>query len=227
MLWPNGDGSGGGSGGSLPSKTAAEAKLQRLDRLGRPGDARPHARRRTRRRSSSTPTSTSTRPTCRSCTYDTKNVVAADVQRRPTRRSRAPAPPPAARRARRATCPSYAANGGASGSGNNDYKNKTDDTSPTAIGKTITKTTVAPGAVNKMDVAVMLDKSVRLTPAQLTQLQGVGRSAAGLHITRRGDTLNVTAGPELRARRRRPRRPARSRPPSPASSRARASASAR
>jgi flagellar M-ring protein FliF len=45
-----------------------------------------------------------------------------------------------------------------------------------------------------MDVAVMLDKSIKLTPAQMTQLKASIGSAAGLDIAGRKDTLNVTQG---------------------------------
>src|SRR4051812_19431364 len=89
-----------------------------------------------------------------------------------------------------ANLPGYAANGGSSG-GSNNYKNATTEVTNGAD-KTITKTTKAPGAVNRMDVAVMLDKSVKLTPAQMTQLKASIGSAAGLQIGQRSDTLNVT-----------------------------------
>jgi flagellar M-ring protein FliF len=89
--------------------------------------------------------------------------------------------------------PNTIAQNGTSGSGTNNYKNATTEVTNGAD-KTITKTTKAPGAVNKMDVAVMLDKSVKLTPAQLTQLKASIGSAAGLNIAGRKDTLNVTQG---------------------------------
>jgi flagellar M-ring protein FliF len=88
--------------------------------------------------------------------------------------------------------PGYAANA-ASGSGNNDYKNTTTDRS-LGVDKTVTKTTRAAGAVNRMDVAVILDKSVNLPPAQFTALKASLASAAGLQIKQRGDTLAVTTG---------------------------------
>ncbi|MDX6702983.1 MAG: flagellar M-ring protein FliF [Baekduia sp.] len=91
-----------------------------------------------------------------------------------------------------ANLPGYAANA-ASGSGKNDYKNTTTD-STLGVDKTITKTTKAAGAVNRMDVAVLLDKSVTLTKPQMTQLQNSLSSAAGLQIAARKDTLNVTQG---------------------------------
>jgi flagellar M-ring protein FliF len=85
--------------------------------------------------------------------------------------------------------PNTIAQNATSGSGTNNYKNATSEITNGAD-KTITKTTKAPGAVNRMDVAVMLDKSVKLTP----QLKATIASAAGLDILGRKDTLNVTQG---------------------------------
>ena len=87
--------------------------------------------------------------------------------------------------------PSYANGGGAAGSGNNDYKNTTTDRD-LGVDKTITKTVKAAGAVNRMDVAVLLDKSV--DPKLVSGLKASLASAAGLQIKQRGDTLAVTTG---------------------------------
>src|SRR4051794_14194138 len=88
--------------------------------------------------------------------------------------------------------PGYASQGG-NNSGTNDYKHTTSELTNGAD-KTITKTTKAPGTVNRMDVAVMLDKTVKLSPAQLTELKASIGSAAGLQLAQRKDTLNVTQG---------------------------------
>jgi flagellar M-ring protein FliF len=87
--------------------------------------------------------------------------------------------------------PSYAGGGGTNGSGNNNYKNTTTD-STLGVDKTITKTVKAAGAVNRMDVAVLLDKSV--DPKLVSGLKASLASAAGLQIKQRGDTLAVTTG---------------------------------
>ncbi|MCW3004215.1 MAG: flagellar M-ring protein FliF [Conexibacter sp.] len=88
--------------------------------------------------------------------------------------------------------PGYA--GGAAGAGgNNNYKNTTTDRT-LGVAKTVTKTVKAAGAVNRMDVAVILDKSVNLPPAQLNALKASIASAAGLQIKSRRDTLAVTTG---------------------------------
>jgi flagellar M-ring protein FliF len=89
--------------------------------------------------------------------------------------------------------PGYAANNSSSGA-NNNYKNTTSETTNGAD-KTITKTEKATGAVNRLDVAVMLDKSVKLTP----QLKASIASAAGLDLAGRKDTLNITEGLTLAA----------------------------
>jgi flagellar M-ring protein FliF len=89
--------------------------------------------------------------------------------------------------------PSYANGGGAAGSGNNNYKNTTTDET-LGVDKLIKKTTKATGAVNRLDVAVILDKSVNLKGAQLAALKASIASAAGLQLKQRGDTLAVTTG---------------------------------
>jgi flagellar M-ring protein FliF len=89
--------------------------------------------------------------------------------------------------------PGYAAANSSSG-GSNNYKNATSETTNGAD-KTITKIEKATGAVNRLDVAVMLDKSVKLTP----QLKASIASAAGLDIGGRKDTLNITEGLTLAA----------------------------
>lgn len=189
MLWPQGDGSTGGADG-LPSKTAAEAKYNAstaaavqamLDRTLGVNKAQVVVH------SDLNVDQTD----LQKLQYDTKNVVAAE-SKKTDESLKGTGSTSGGASGTAGNLPSYAANGGASGSGNNNYKNKTEDTT-NAIGKTITKTTVAPGTVNKMDMSLMLDKSVRLTPTQLTQLKASVSSAAGLNTTR-GDTLAVTQG---------------------------------
>jgi flagellar M-ring protein FliF len=189
MLWPKGDGSAGGSDG-LPSKTAAEARYNTstessvqamLDRTLGANKAQVVVH------SDLNVDQTDVQQ----LTYDPKNVVpltseTTDETLKGTGSTSGGTSGSAS------NLPSYAASA-TSGSGNNNYKNKTEKLTNGA-GKTITKKTVAPGSVNKMDVAVMLDKSVKLTPAQLTQLKASIGSAAGLDIAGRKDSLNVTQG---------------------------------
>ena len=57
------------------------------------------------------------------------------------------------------------------------------------VDKTIEKTKVAPGAVEKLDVALMLDAS--LSEAEVTEVEAAVASAAGID-QQRGDTLAVS-----------------------------------
>jgi flagellar M-ring protein FliF len=82
------------------------------------------------------------------------------------------------------TIPSYA--GAAGGAGSN-YKHTTGQTQ-FGVGKQVTKTVVAPGAVNKMDVSVLLDSSV--PPRSVAAIRQAVASAAGI-TPARGDKLSV------------------------------------
>jgi flagellar M-ring protein FliF len=57
------------------------------------------------------------------------------------------------------------------------------------VSKTVSHTKVAPGTINKLGVAVLVDKSV--PPASVAQLQSAINAAAGIN-PKRGDTLTVT-----------------------------------
>src|SRR4051812_26697219 len=83
------------------------------------------------------------------------------------------------------TVPSYA--GAAGGTGSN-YKHTTGQTQ-FGVGKQVAKTEVAPGGVNKMSVAVVLDKSV--PPASVAGVQTAIRNAAGI-TPKRGDSISVS-----------------------------------
>jgi flagellar M-ring protein FliF len=81
--------------------------------------------------------------------------------------------------------PTYSTGGGG---GKNNYNNKTEDTAY-GVSKVVSHTQVAPGTVNKLGVAVLVDKSV--PPAAAAQLQSAINAAAGID-PKRGDTLTVT-----------------------------------
>jgi flagellar M-ring protein FliF len=83
-----------------------------------------------------------------------------------------------------ANLPSYAQNA-TSGSGNSNYKRTTGKTTY-GVNKTVTRKTIAPGKVNKLDVALLVDKSV--PAAQATELQKAVAAAAGID-PKRGDTM--------------------------------------
>jgi flagellar M-ring protein FliF len=84
------------------------------------------------------------------------------------------------------TAASYAATTGSNGTSN--YKNSTSSTS-FGVAKTIQRSVVAPGTVDKLDVALIIDKSV--PAAEVTSLQKSVASLVGLN-TKRGDTMAVS-----------------------------------
>jgi flagellar M-ring protein FliF len=86
-----------------------------------------------------------------------------------------------------ANIPTYSAGAGG-GSGNSNY-NHTVKTQKNAVGKEVTTTEVAPGAVNKLNVALVVDSSV--PAAALAGLQKTVASAAGID-TARGDVISAT-----------------------------------
>ena len=86
----------------------------------------------------------------------------------------------------RANIPTYQAAGGAAGAGSN--YNKRSQQTEYGVDKTITDSVRAPGAVNRLDVSLVLDKS--LAP-QAAELQRAIAGAAGIQRGR-GDTLTVS-----------------------------------
>jgi flagellar M-ring protein FliF len=86
--------------------------------------------------------------------------------------------------------PTYAAAGGGAG-GNSNYRRKQGSTD-FGVGKVVTHTKVAPGAVQRLDVAVMVDPSV--PPKTAKALQQAISSAAGIN-TQRGDTVTLSSVP--------------------------------
>jgi flagellar M-ring protein FliF len=188
MLWPSGDSSGGGADG-LPSKTAAEARYNAqveaslnnlLTQTLGPGKAQVQIH----------SDLNVDKVAQQQLQYDKKGVALAEKK---TVESLAGTGAGAAGAAGTASnLPGYAANA-AGGNGKNNYKNTTTDTQ-FGVGKLVTNTTKAPGGVNRMDIALMLDSSVKLTKPQLTALQNTLSSAAGLQKPR-GDTFNITQLP--------------------------------
>ncbi|MFL5883941.1 MAG: flagellar basal-body MS-ring/collar protein FliF [Thermoleophilaceae bacterium] len=82
--------------------------------------------------------------------------------------------------------PSFAQAG--AGGGNSNYQHKVQDDT-FGVSKKVTHTQVAPGAINKQTVSVVLDKSV--PPADVNALKQAITGAAGID-PKRGDTLSVT-----------------------------------
>jgi flagellar M-ring protein FliF len=86
--------------------------------------------------------------------------------------------------------PQYAAGGGGDGAASN-YERESEDTQ-NAVDKTVTRTEIAPGTVEKQSVALVLDDKV---PAeQVPELRAAVEAAAGID-EERGDILNVSQVP--------------------------------
>jgi flagellar M-ring protein FliF len=84
------------------------------------------------------------------------------------------------------TIPAYA--GTTSASSNSNYKNTSSNTSY-GVDKTITNSTIAPGALNNQTVSVLVDKSV--PASELPAIRNAVAGAVGLN-PKRGDTLSVS-----------------------------------
>jgi flagellar M-ring protein FliF len=82
--------------------------------------------------------------------------------------------------------PSYAQSAAAGGKSNYNRSSKTKDF---GVDKTVTRTKVAPGAVNRMNVALVVDKSV--PKADLPAIRAAVAGAAGI-VPARGDVLAVS-----------------------------------
>lgn len=90
-----------------------------------------------------------------------------------------------------ANVPGYGQQGAGGGGGRSNYDNQA-STRKMAVGKTVTRTEVAPGKVERLDVALMLDDSI--PRGDVAGIRDAVASAAGLD-TERGDTLAVTQLP--------------------------------
>ncbi len=81
------------------------------------------------------------------------------------------------------TPPTYAQ----TGNGNSNYRHRTDDQT-NGVDKTVTHTTIAPGAVQSQTIGVLVDRSV--PRAAIPQIRAAVASAAGINV-RRGDRLTI------------------------------------
>jgi flagellar M-ring protein FliF len=90
----------------------------------------------------------------------------------------------------RANIPTYQAATGAAGGTSNYEKRSTKKT--TAVGKTIIDSVRAPGQVNRLDVALVLDKSLEPQKAEIMNLVA---GAAGLQEAERGDRITASVLP--------------------------------
>ena len=81
-----------------------------------------------------------------------------------------------------------------SGSGGQSKYQKDDQTLTNAVGTRKQTTTVAPGAVRRMSVAVVLDNALPVASGNTTNISQLVAAAAGID-PKRGDTVQVTAMP--------------------------------
>jgi flagellar M-ring protein FliF len=185
LLWPAGDGSGGG--GVSAGKQALEARYSRameadlnslLVRTLGAGKAQV----------SVTADLNADKTTLDQVTYDKKGVPLKSQTE--TEKLNGGSATTGGTAGTGSNIPTYAA--GASGGGaNSNYQRKTENTDY-GVGKKVARTEVAPGAVNKMNVALLVDKSVPAADFQAVQ-QAVS-SAAGIDTTR-GDTMQAAQVP--------------------------------
>ncbi len=84
--------------------------------------------------------------------------------------------------------PQYSAGAGAAGGSGSNYKRKS-ETVENEVDKTVTKTAVAPGAVNNLQVALVVDKSI--PAADFAAIQDAIKGAAGINA-KRGDVFQAS-----------------------------------
>jgi flagellar M-ring protein FliF len=187
MLWPTGDGSGSDtSTGGLPAKAAAEDRYNTraegdlqamLDRSLGPGKAQVEVH----------SDLNVDKVDQEQLSYDTVGVPL--TEKKTVESLKGSGASAGGTSGAAANLPGYAGNA-ASGGGKNDYKNTTTDRT-LGVGKTVTKTVKAGGTPNRLDVALLVDSSVKFGPGEFAALKNSVSSAAGVQ-KKRGDTLNVT-----------------------------------
>ncbi len=91
----------------------------------------------------------------------------------------------------RANIPTYEAAGAAGAGGASNYR-KSSVKRTTAVGKTIIDSVRAPGTINRLDVALVLDKSLEPQRAEIMNLVS---GAAGLQEAERGDRITASVLP--------------------------------
>src|SRR3954452_3908617 len=181
MLWPQGD----GAGGTTSSKPGAEARYDGMmaaelnaiiDRTVGPGKAQVQVQ-----------SDLNVDATQKDELAYAKKGVALEKSTQTERLQGGGAGGAGGAAGAAANIPTYAG-GGSGGSGaNSNYQNKKDDTK-FGVGKVVTHTKVAPGAVNRLDVALVVDPTV--PAATRKQLQQAISSAAGIN-RQRGDKITT------------------------------------
>jgi flagellar M-ring protein FliF len=185
MLWPSGDGSG--TDGAVPSKPAAEARYdaQLESQLGAlltrtlgadKAQVQVHSDLNVDKTDE------------QKLTYAKKGVPSATKTSTETLQGSGAGAGGTAGTA--GNIPSYAQTTTAGAGGNSKYSNKTTE-QQLLYDKTVSKITKAPGQVNRLDVALVVDKNAKIPPADLAALKNTIASAAGVQ-TARGDTIAVS-----------------------------------
>jgi flagellar M-ring protein FliF len=182
MLWPNGDTGSGGSPTKLAAEQAYSAQMStQIDALMTSilGPGKAEARVNVDLNVDKT--------TNDSVTYNHINppVALSTNRTKETLKSNGAAPVgPAGTPSNTGTYPGTGTGPGST----SDYKNQTDQTL-NGVDKTVSHTDVAPGAINHMQVALLVDKSV--SAADVTAIQNAVQGMAGVDPTR-GDTITVS-----------------------------------
>jgi flagellar M-ring protein FliF len=183
ILWPQGDAAAGGAGAGA-TKQAAEARF----------DSSMEARLSSMLASTLGPGKATVQVTAdlnvdkitkHDLVWGTKGVPAEltnDIEKLKGRGARAGGPAGTG-----ANIPTYS-QGAAGGAGNSNYSHVVKG-QKNALDKHVSETEVAPGAINKLNVAVVADSSV--PPATLANLKTAIASAAGIDATR-GDVISAT-----------------------------------
>ena len=197
LLWPNGDGSGDASGGASGKQAAEDRYAQdleaninaMLDRTLGPGKAAVNIR----------ATLNMDKATKDTLVYSKKGVPMSQTSE--VEKLKGGGSLPAGASGTAGNIPSYAATGAAGANSNYQRTSKKTDN---ALNKTVQRTEIAPGAVQRLDVSLLLDKSVTAAAATgatgptgaagatgVTAIQNSVATAAGL-IPTRGDTITTT-----------------------------------
>ena len=182
LVWPTGDAAGGDSGMAMASKTAAEAKYASelesslnalLMRTVGAGKAQVKVK----------ADLDVDQVKQKQLRYDRKGVALEETEETEELEGGGVA---GAAAGTRANIPTYA-QAQAGGAGGSNYEKRASSTKY-GVGKTIIDSVRAPGSVNRLDVALVLDKS--LAP-QRAELERAIAGAAGVQ-EERGDTMNVS-----------------------------------
>ncbi|HWM07955.1 MAG TPA: flagellar basal-body MS-ring/collar protein FliF [Solirubrobacteraceae bacterium] len=185
LLWPQGEGAGGG--GMVAGKQALEAKYSRameadlnalLTRTLGPGKGQV----------SVTADLNADKTTQDEVIYEKKGVPLKTQTE--TERLRGGGATTGGTAGTGSNIPQYSASA-AGGGANSNYQRETENTE-FGVGKKVARTEIAPGAVNKLNVALLIDKSV--PAADFASIQEAVTSAAGIDAER-GDTMQAAQVP--------------------------------